>query len=899
MKKIILIDGNSIVNRAYFGLPDLTTSKGMHTNGIKGFLNIFLKLINTEKPEYAAIAFDVHEPTFRHKEYKDYKAQRKPMEEALYTQFPVLKKLLHAMGIFVIEKGGYEADDLIGTMAEMSVKNGVEAVIVSGDKDLLQLVKKNILVKVPVTKSGKTEILDFNADNFAEKYELPEPKMVIDYKAIMGDASDNYKGVQGIGKEGAKKLITEYGSVDGIYEHLDEIKGAMHDKLLKGKDDAYFCKWLATIKTDCDIDFDLTKAKIGDIFTGAAYDIVRELEFKSMFSLFEKSNINCENETKKVPEFKAQEFLKLKTPEDIEGAADKILKLGDQNIGFSYSAYKADDGFSNEIGAIMFTCGNLGFYLYDPDKNALTALKENLKKVCAANKKIIGYGIKEISEKFDEFRDNFVDLLVASYLLYPLKSEYTVSDLGRDFCSVTIPENAEVLQKLTIKEALFDGDITGENCKKALDLLKEHAVVIKNAYENVIHRLKEEEMYDLFTNIEMPLVFALRSMEIAGVIVNRTALTEYGKFLDTEIKALEKQIYSLSGTEFNINSPKQLGEVLFEKLKLPYGKKTKTGYSTNAEVLEKLKYEEPVVALILKYREYMKLKGTYADGMQKFICGDNRIHTTFNQTVTATGRLSSTDPNLQNIPIRKENGREIRRMFEAENGYVFIDADYSQIELRLLAAMSGDSQLIEAYKTGQDIHLLTAAKVFNVPPVLVTPEMRSNAKAVNFGIIYGMSSFGLGNEIKVSKKQAEQYISQYFETYPTIKNYLDGLVKSAREKGYSKTLFNRRRLIPDINNSNYMLRTRAERIAMNSPIQGTAADIMKIALVNVYKRFKEKNMKSRILLQVHDELLIESPESEKEEAAKILSFEMTNACDLSVTLEVAVGYGKNWDEAHD
>ncbi len=899
MKKIILIDGNSIVNRAYFGLPDLTTSKGVHTNGIKGFLNIFLKLINTEKPEYAAIAFDVHEPTFRHKEFKEYKAQRKPMEEALYIQFPILKKLLHAMGIFVIEKAGYEADDLLGTMAEMSVKNDVEAVIVSGDKDLLQLVKKNISVKVPVTKAGKTEILDFNTDNFSEKYELPEPKMVIDYKAIMGDASDNYKGVPGIGKTGAKKLIMEYGSVDGIYENIDNIKGAMREKLLKGKEDAYFCKWLATIKTDADIDFDLKKAKIDNIFTGEAYDIVKELEFKSMLGLFDKSCVNTEQETKEISKLKTSEFCELKTPAETDAAIDKILKANDPYIGFSYSAYKANDGFLTKIGAIVFTCGNLSFYLYDPNENCLISLKENLKKVCAADKKIIGYGIKEISEKFDEFRDNFVDLLVASYLLYPLKNEYTVSDLARDFCEITIPENTEVLQKLTIDEALSGHDITGETHKNALELLKKHAIVIRSAYEKVMQKLKTEEMYELFIDIEMPLVFALRSMEIAGVIVNRTALTEYGKFLDTEIKALEKEIYMLSGTEFNINSPKQLGEVLFEKLKLPYGKKTKTGYSTNAEVLEKLKYEEPVVSLILKYREYMKLKGTYADGMQKFICTDNRIHTTFNQTVTATGRLSSTDPNLQNIPIRKENGREIRRMFVAEKGNVFIDADYSQIELRLLAAMSGDSQLIEAYKTGQDIHLITAAKVFNVPPVLVTPEMRSNAKAVNFGIIYGMSSFGLGNEIKVSKKQAEQYINQYFETYPTIKNYLDGLVKSAREKGYSKTLFNRRRLIPDINNSNYMLRTRAERIAMNSPIQGTAADIMKIALVNVYRRFKEKNMKSRILLQVHDELLIESPDSEKDEAEKILNAEMMNACKLSVKLEVSLGYGENWDEAHD
>ncbi len=898
MDKIVLIDGNSIVNRAYFGLPDMTTSKGQHTNGIKGFLSILFKLMDEEKPQYMAIAFDVPEPTFRHLSFKEYKAQRKPMEEALGSQFPLLHDLLQAMGIFVMEKGGYEADDLIGTVARRCSGEGLEVTVISGDKDLLQLATDKVKVRIPSTSKGQTTIKDYNNEEFAAEFGLERPSLIIDLKAIMGDSSDNYKGVEGIGKVGATKLLQEFGDLDGIYANLDKVKGANHDKLVKGKEDAYFCKWLATIKTDCDMDFNLQDAKLGNIFTPEAYVICKDLELKSFLNRFSeeaREEVRANDIETELPE---PELIAIEDVSGYKAAFDELREEKSSWAALSFAACDADDGFGKEMVAGAVERGNKAFcFLINTRSDEQVFIKE-LTGLVKEDVKLACCDIKEASEKFKDIRDKVIDLAVACYLLYPGKNAYTECDIARDLLGKTLPEVKEVFGKTTLAEAVLDNSFLREATKKAEELLGHYAHAVFAGYERAVNELQEKEMLDLFLNVEMPLLFDLREMEVEGIGIDRNALVDYGRFLNSKIEEEEKDIYKSVGFEFNINSPKQLGEVLFEKLKLPGGKKTKSGYSTAADVLEKLRYEDPIADKVLKYRELTKLKSTYADGLGAYICPDGRIHTKFNQTVTMTGRLSSADPNLQNIPVRRESGREIRKMFVPKEGCCFVDADYSQIELRLLAHMSGDESLISAYSEGRDIHRITAAKVFNIPQEEVTKEMRSNAKAVNFGIIYGMSSFGLGQEIKVSRKEAEGYINQYFANYPAIKEFLDSLVKEAREKGYAITLYKRRRPIPEIKSSNFMVRQGAERIAMNSPIQGTAADIMKIALVNVNRALKERGLRSRILLQVHDELLLEVPNEEKDEVMKLVSDEMMKAADLRVKLEVSVAAGENWDAAH-
>ncbi len=903
MAKILLIDGNSILCRAYFGLPDLTTSKGAHTNAVLGFLNILFKMTDEHKPDYIAVAFDVYEPTFRHKAFNDYKAQRKPADEALISQFPVIEKLLSAMNIYIAKKAGYEADDMIGTIAKMAETKGMQALVLSGDKDLLQLASDSITIMIPTTSKGKTTVKTYSDEIFREEYGLQGPRSIIDLKALMGDSSDNYKGVEGIGEKGATELLKNYGTVEGIYEHIEEIKGKTKEKLEKGKDDAFFCKWLATIKTDCDIDFSFDDALFNDPFTSEAYLIVKEYEMKSLFGRF--SGVNKEeigepaSTNNTVSDIPCPEAHKITSLSDLEVYFDK-LKISENK---AFSAYfcmsRNETSVVMDIPGYVFFNDSAAFVVTNGSDVTKEQVFEKINGLLKEGFLLYGAGLKEISENFGaETRDKVLDLSIGTYVLNPIRSEYNPTDIASELTGQLLPEIKEVCGKHELADLLNESDILGENEKKASDLMTKYAHALFKAGPVLLSRLKETGSEKLFFDVEMPLMFALRSMETAGIKVDREALKEYGLMLTEKIKELEKEIYDLAGLEFNINSPKQLGEVLFEKLRLPGGKKTKTGYSTAADVLEKLRNDDPIVGLILKYRTYTKLKGTYADGMGGFIRPDGRIHTVFNQTVTATGRLSSTDPNLQNIPVRQELGRQIRKMFVPGDGCVFLDADYSQIELRLLAHMSGDESLITAYNEGKDIHRITAAKVFNVPFEEVTPLMRSNAKAVNFGIIYGMSSFGLGSEINVSRKEAEEYINQYFETYPKIKRYLDDLIKSAREKGYSLTLYNRRRPIPDINDKNFMIRSGAERIAMNSPIQGTAADIMKIALVNTDRRLRQEKLKSRILLQVHDELLLEVPLSEKETVSKILEEEMTGAAALKVKLEVSVGCGDNWDDAH-
>ncbi|MBR6358091.1 MAG: DNA polymerase I [Lachnospiraceae bacterium] len=903
MGKIVLIDGHSIMNRAYHGLPDLTTFSGHHTNAVLGFLNIMLRFLDNFSPEYLTVVFDEEQPTFRHKEFSDYKAQRKPMDSQLAEQFPVIFKVLSAMNIKVIKKGGFEADDILGTIATKAEKEGIDAIIVSGDKDLLQLTSDHITVMVPTTAKGKTTVKEFTKDLFREEYGLPEPRMIIDLKAIMGDSSDNYKGVEGIGEKGATKLLQDFGSLEGIYENLDKITGKTLEKLNNGKESAFFCRWLATIKTDCDIDFSFDDAKADNIFTPEAYKVLKEYEIKSLLGRFEgvdqKESEKDAAPAAKTPVRPEPELVSVSGKEEVEKAFEKLSAEEVKDLGAYFVYYDLDDGYSKSIASVGIEAGeyavNISLQGSASEEDVFNGINGLLKN----GFRLFSYDLKEISEHFDEdAKDNIFDLSIATYVINPSKSEYTPADIAHEFVGTMLPEIKEKLGKLSLPEAFLQMDFTGENKKKASELMKGYAHAALLAGPVVIKRLNDIDSFKLFKEVEMPLMFALRDMETAGISVDRNALNSYGSMLSGEIKKLEAEVYKLAGEEFNINSPKQLGEILFEKMKLPGGKKTKTGYSTAADVLEKLREDDPIIDLILKYRTYTKLKSTYADGLGGFIAKDGRIHTKFNQTVTATGRLSSTDPNLQNIPVRRELGREIRKMFVPAKGCVFVDADYSQIELRLLAHMSGDQSLIDAYNEGQDIHRITAAKVFNVPFEEVTPLMRSNAKAVNFGIIYGMSSFGLGSEINVSRKEAEEYIKQYFETYPQIKRYLDSLVESARKNGYSTTLFNRRRPINEINDRNFMVRAGAERIAMNSPIQGTAADIMKIALVNAARALKKEGLKSRILLQVHDELLVEAPAEEVEKAAEIIKREMMNAAKLKVELAVSVGTGENWDDAH-
>ncbi|MCQ2537723.1 MAG: DNA polymerase I [Lachnospiraceae bacterium] len=903
MGKIVLIDGNSIANRAYFGLPDLTTSKGAHTNAVLGFLNIMTKILDEEKPEYLAVAFDVHAKTFRHEAFADYKGQRGPMEENLASQFPLLKEFLKAMNVLVMEKAGYEADDIIGTLAKRAEAKGMAATVISGDKDLLQLASDNIVVRIPSTSKGKTVIKTYTREAFTEEFELEDPSQVIDLKALMGDSSDNYKGVEGIGKVTATKLLQQYKNIDGIYEHLAEIKGKTGDKLAVGKEDAYFCRWLATIKTDCELDFTFEEALQPNIYTAEAYALVKEYEMKSLLGKFSGETVATAGETSKKADNPVLpvkgEVAVIDDLETCEVFFSELAKEKPQNIGMAFAGEIGKDGFSYIVSAVCLEGAGKSACIIPEGFLTSDVVFERINSLLEKGFTLCGYDIKPVSELFkEENRGQVSDLAVGMYLLNPDKYSYTAPDVARDLLYAMIPEEKEVLGKQSLNDAILEFDMLGEVRGKAVGLLSDYAHVAAYSYEPIVAELKGKGMYSLYTDVELPLIYALREMEINGVRVDREALNIYGSKLLVEMKSLETEIYKFAGQEFNINSPKQLGEILFEKLKLPGGKLTKTGYSTSADVLEKLRSEDPIVDLVLKYRTCAKLKGTYADGMGGFIREDGRIHTCFNQTVTATGRLSSTEPNLQNIPIRMEMGREIRKMFVPAEGCIFVDADYSQIELRLLAHMSEDESLIEAYNSGKDIHATTASKVFNVPMEEVTPRMRSNAKAVNFGIIYGMSSFGLGAEINVSRKEAEAYIAQYFETYPSIKNYLDGLVDEARKKGYSVTLFGRRRPITDINDKKFMIRAAAERIAMNSPIQGTAADIMKIALVNVYKAFRQEGLKSKLLLQVHDELLVEAVKDELDKVKEILEREMSAAAILRVPLSVSTGVGDNWDDAH-
>lgn len=890
--KLVLVDGHSILNRAFFGIPDLTNSEGLHTNAVYGFLNILFKILDEEQPDYLTVAFDVHAPTFRHKMYDAYKGTRKPMAEELRQQVPLMKEMLTAMGVTIVEKEGYEADDLLGTIAKQSEAQGLEVSIVSGDRDLLQLASDHIKIRIPKTKRTGTEIEDYLAKDVVEKYQVT-PLQFIDVKALMGDSTDNIPGVPGIGEKTATALITAYGSIENAHDHLEEIKpNRAKQNLSEHYDMAQMSKELATIEIHAPIEYSLEDAKLGNLFTEEAYLMCKRLEFKNMLSRFDidapknlaEEHFTFVTDKKQISDI----FKKAKKAGHIgccllpgEGIITEQLSLFEQP-----KEQQVIEGMS-----IAFSEEDI-YYLSAGTEVSAEELLEEIRELSGGQTKVSVMDLKETLKTLPlPENDRYFDASVAAYLLNPLKNDYPYEDLAKDYAGLMIPSKTDLLGK--------ESPVKAKQAKPEafLKYICYMAYIPWKTRDRLLEELNNTGMQTLYDTIELPLVYTLSDMEKEGVHVDAEELKRYGEELAAQIAVLEKEIYEGAGETFNINSPKQLGHILFEKLEMPYGKKTKTGYSTAADVLEKLAVEYPLVSKILEYRQLAKLKSTYADGLANFIEEDGRIHTNFQQTVTATGRLSSTDPNLQNIPIRMELGRMIRKVFLPKDGYVFVDADYSQIELRILAHMSGDEMLIQAYREAQDIHRMTASQVFHTPFEEVTDLQRRNAKAVNFGIVYGISSFGLSQDLSISKKEAQEYIERYFESYPKIKEFLDGCVEKAKKDGYSVTMFGRRRPLPEISSSNFMQRSFGERIAMNAPIQGTAADIIKIAMNRVHRRLIDEGLKSRLLLQVHDELLIEAAPDEVDEVKKILDEEMKGAADLSVELEIDTHTGKNWYEA--
>lgn len=890
--KLVLVDGHSILNRAFFGIPDLTNSEGLHTNAVYGFLNILFKILDEEQPDYLTVAFDVHAPTFRHKMYDAYKGTRKPMAEELRQQVPLMKEMLTAMGVIIVEKEGYEADDLLGTIAKQSEAQGLEVSIVSGDRDLLQLASDHIKIRIPKTKRTGTEIEDYLAKDVVEKYQVT-PLQFIDVKALMGDSADNIPGVPGIGEKTATALIVSYGSIENAHDHLEEIKpNRAKQNLSEHYDMAQMSKELATIEIHAPIEYSLEDAKLGNLFTEEAYLMCKRLEFKNMLSRFDidapknlaEEHFTFVTDKKQISDI----FKKAKKAGHIgccllpgEGIITEQLSLFEQP-----KEQQVIEGMS-----IAFSEEDI-YYLSAGTEVSAEELLEGIRELSGGPTKVSVMDLKETLKTLPlPENDRYFDASVAAYLLNPLKNDYPYEDLAKDYAGLMIPSKTDLLGK--------ESPVKAKQAKPEafLKYICYMAYIPWKTRDRLLEELNNTGMQTLYDTIELPLVYTLSDMEKEGVHVDAEELKRYGEELAAQIAVLEKEIYEGAGETFNINSPKQLGHILFEKLEMPYGKKTKTGYSTAADVLEKLAVEYPLVSKILEYRQLAKLKSTYADGLANFIEEDGRIHTNFQQTVTATGRLSSTDPNLQNIPIRMELGRMIRKVFLPKDGYVFVDADYSQIELRILAHMSGDEMLIQAYREAQDIHRMTASQVFHTPFEEVTDLQRRNAKAVNFGIVYGISSFGLSQDLSISKKEAQEYIERYFESYPKIKEFLDGCVEKAKKDGYSVTMFGRRRPLPEISSSNFMQRSFGERIAMNAPIQGTAADIIKIAMNRVHRRLIDEGLKSRLLLQVHDELLIEAAPDEVDEVKKILEEEMKGAADLSVELEIDTHTGKNWYEA--
>lgn len=899
-KKLVLIDGHSILNRAFFGLPDLTNSQGVHTNAVYGFLNIMFKILEEEKPDYLTVAFDVHAPTFRHKMFEEYKGTRKPMADELRQQVPLIKEMLKAMGITIVEKEGYEADDILGTLSVKAEKEGMDVAVISGDRDLLQLATEHVMIRIPKTKKTGTEIENYLADDVVEKYGVT-PKEFIDVKALQGDTADNIPGVPGIGEKTAGALIAKYHSIEAVYEDAPNVKPPRASKnIVEFWDQAVMSKELATIITDAPVDYEFKDAQIDGIdslYTEEAFMMCKRLEFKNLLPRFDVQapKNNVEENFKVISDKKSlDDIIKRASKKDV---AFSIIpgKPGGEDTDGQLSLFEQND--TNDYIALVLVFSEEDIYFIKTGKEITSDYLNKQLEALDANTWISpdlkkNLHLMKAGGFTPDERKKYFDMTVAAYLLNPLLGDYPYDGVAKDYLSIVLSSKKDYLGKLTCEQMIKEDE------KKVVDYACYEAYIAWKSKEILESNLKEKGMYELYENIEMPLVFVLYDMEKEGIRADGDKLKEYSRELAVSINKIEKRIYEEAGEEFNINSPKQLGVVLFEKLQLPNEKKTKTGYSTSAEVLDKLAPDHPIVADVLEYRQLSKLKSTYADGLINFIEQDGKIHTTFNQTITATGRLSSTDPNLQNIPIRIELGKLIRKVFLPEEGHLFVDSDYSQIELRVLAHLSDDEKLIEAFKNGQDIHRSTASLVFDTPFDEVTDIQRRNAKAVNFGIVYGISAFGLANDLNIGRKEAQAYIDSYFEKYPKIKAFLDKTVSEAKEKGYIKTMFGRIRPIPELSSSNFMQRQFGERVAMNSPIQGTAADIIKIAMIRVHDRLLKENLKSKLILQVHDELLIETAEDEKEYVIELLEEEMHKAADLKVSMEVGTECGYDWYDAH-
>ena len=879
MKKLVLIDGHSILNRAFYGVPELSNSQGLHTNAVYGFLNIMFKVLDEEAADYIAVAFDLSAPTFRHKAYEEYKGTRKSMPDELREQVPLIKEVLSSMNIPILTKEGYEADDIIGTIAKRYQSDEVFVSVLSGDRDLLQLSDTHIKIRIPKTSKGVTTVYDYLPEDVMNEYGVT-PKEFIDVKALMGDTSDNVPGVPSIGEKTATKIIQEYHSIENAIEHVDELKPPRASKALAEHiEDAKFSKMLVTIVTDAPIETEISDMVVGNLYTKESLEWINKLEFKSFLKRYENvetaSSIEIETDI-------------INTGKNWESLYKSLKKVKEFGISVCTEETAVKSYHTSELYAVSITLDNKSYIIKD-----LENIAEILEQITALDAKKYILSLKPLLKllKSMENAKNFYDISVAAYLINPLKDSYFVEDIAGDYMGSACSSKTEMIGKAKLNEVLRFND------EKAINYFAMESYVAVHSGENILKKLSELGLDDLYKNIEMPLIYSLAKMENTGVRVDEERLKKYANTLLEKIDKLEESIISKAGESFNINSPKQLGEILFGKLKLSGGKKTKTGYSTAADVLEKLAPEHEIIRDILEYRQLTKLNSTYATGLAGYIREDGRIHGTFNQTITATGRISSTEPNLQNIPVRTEMGSKIRDIFVPKPGYVFVDADYSQIELRVLASLSGDEKLIESYHSAADIHAATASQVFHVPLEEVTPELRRNAKAVNFGVVYGISAFGLSEDLSISRKEALDYINNYFKIYGGVKKFLDKQVADAKEKGFVKTMFGRIRPIPEIKSSNFMTRSFGDRVAMNSPIQGSAADIMKISMLKVDEALKESGYDANIVLQIHDELLIEVKEEEAEKVSKLVEKTMKVAVSLKVPIEVDANIVKKWLEA--
>lgn len=953
--ELMLIDGHSILNRAFYAIPPLTAPDGTPTGAIYGFLNILFKFIDEEKPNKLIVAFDRSEPTFRHEKYKEYKGTRKSMDHDLRVQVPLVKDVLKSMNITIAEKPGYEADDIIGTLSKRMSANGEKVVIVSGDKDLLQLLDDNITMKNPKTRAGKTTVDTYTPAELYEEYGVT-PEEFVDLKALMGDTSDNIPGAKGIGPKTAMPLIAEYHTVENLLDHIDDIKSkSIAKKLTESKDNIILSKFLAKIDVDAPIETDIDGAKLENLCNDNSMDFLIKLNLKTFVERLKKkgygsdggSDSNGTAASDKDVNQPDENAMQPASNDDIEelfgelmaesaaanGTADsdrtatvtpeKEVHIDDNIFNpvgpmtelktveiqdFDEYTKLSDDIFKNVSNArnasislmndgdnvfVSVASGDSIYTVQEPylsKEQILSGVRELFDRISRADNREtfakiyvnnINFFIKnlELETSYGFPVDNIFDLGLAAYIVDPNVGNYSYDVLAFTYLKEVL-ETPKDLKKDVQKQTVLEAN------------------VLFHSGREVYSKLVSVDGESLYKDVELPTSLVLADMSMQGIRVQKDELNNYTQKLSERIEIIREQIIEEAGVDFNISSPKQLGEVLFDRLHLPHGKKTKTGYSTAADVLESLAPEYTIVANVLEYRTLTKLKSTYGEGLVAFIKPDGRIHGEFNQTVTATGRISSSQPNLQNIPIRMEIGRQIRKVFVPKDGCVFLDADYSQIELRVLAHMSGDEKLIDAYRSAEDIHTMTASQVFHVPVDMVTPEMRRNAKAVNFGIIYGISSFGLSNDLSISVSEAKQYIDSYFHTYPKIKTFLDNLVQSAKDKGYSETILGRKRPIPDLSSKNFRLRSFGERVAMNAPIQGTAADIMKIAMIRVFNELYSRNLKSRLILQVHDELLIETYKDEVDEVKSILEEAMTKAVELKVPLMIETGEGDNWLNAH-